>query len=208
MSEPLASISRGTTILRLYARFGFASNAPHHRRFRHLDDAEAFLRKWKGQSGAIADFRSALGRLDRAAPLFRLSDDEIIHALASALVAGSVVATETRIPLTPAALYGTTPPAADVAAADLTAALAPAMQAPTLVAPELQAPLLPLLEDVQIAGAQVMPEIWQTLEQINLTMEQLNLATVSLAPTPSGVTGITAAMTAASGSITATLDSL
>jgi hypothetical protein len=207
LSEPLASISRGTTILRLYARFGFASKAPSRRQFRHLDDAESFLRKWKGQSGAIADFRSALGRHDRTAPLFRLSDDEIIHALASALVAGSVVATETRIPLAAAALFGTTPPAADVAA-DLPAALAPATQAPTLDAPELQAPLLPLLEDVQIAGAQVMPEVWQTLEQINLTMEQLNLATVSLEPTPSGVTAITAAMTAASGSITATLDSL
>jgi hypothetical protein len=206
LSEPLATISRGTIILRLYARFGFTSNT-HRRQFRHLDDAESFLRSWKGRPGAMADFRLALSRCDRGASLFRLSDDEVVGALAAALVMGSIVATESRIPAAPPGLFGKTPPAAEDAPAATPAALAAATP-PVLVLDPPPLPLLAALETVQIEGAQVMPEVWQTMEQINLTMGQLNLATVSLEPTPSGVPGISSAMTEASGSVTATLDSL
>jgi hypothetical protein len=69
-------------------------------------------------------------------------------------------------------------------------------------------PALVALADVQIEGAQVLPEVLQTMEQIDLTMTQVNLATASLEPTPSGVPAIGAAITDASGSITSTLAAL
>jgi hypothetical protein len=69
-------------------------------------------------------------------------------------------------------------------------------------------PLLPVLEELQIEGAEVLPEIEQTLEQIDLTMGSIDLAGVSLEPTPSKVPQIETAMTAATASVTKTLDEL
>ena len=64
------------------------------------------------------------------------------------------------------------------------------------------------LEVVQIEGAEVLPEVMQTLEQLDLTMAQIDVATVSLEPAPSGVPAINTKLTSASGSITSTLDNL
>jgi len=86
-------------------------------------------------------------------------------------------------------------------------AASPAPAAAAAAVPEMP-PLLPLLEEVQIEGAEVLPEIMQTLEQIDLTMAGIDLAAVSLEPAPSGVPAIGSAMQQASGSVTSTLDSM
>lgn len=69
-------------------------------------------------------------------------------------------------------------------------------------------PLLPLVEEVQIEGAEVLPEITQTMEQIDLSMENIELTGASLQPAPTKIPLIAPAMQGASSSITSTLDDL
>ena len=233
MSPPLATLTRGAVVFRLYERFRFAAAKtdeddtraeapkkdfrahlaiPTRREFRRVEDADTFLRSFRGEPGAMEDLRRVHAHSDRGGMLFRLSNDEIIQSLASALVMGSVIITESAWPeysIDEDKTAAASPPAQPdpVAAPTTPGALAPATPA-ALVLDAIPEVVLPLLEEVQIAGAQVLPEILQTLEQIDLTMEQLSLAMVSLAPTPTGVPAISAGMTAASASITSTLEDL
>ncbi len=226
-SPPLASFIRGAIVVRLHERFGFVETEPppptaetemelrehlqHPRRrdFKRQDDAETFLRGLRLEPGAMGELRHVLSRADRSATLFRMHDDDVIRALGHALVTGSVIATESS-----RTKYTGDPESMSSPASSIDAAAAPTAPAPlapgtaALVLDALPEDILPLLEDVQIAGAQVLPEILETLEQIDLTMEKLSLAMASLAPTPSGVPAITAGMTAASASITSTLGEL
>jgi hypothetical protein len=69
-------------------------------------------------------------------------------------------------------------------------------------------PLLPILEEVQVENAQVLPEIDQTLEQINATMGGIDTASASLEPAPLQIPKVQEAMTEAGGAVTTTLDAL
>ena len=69
-------------------------------------------------------------------------------------------------------------------------------------------PLLPILEEVQLGNAQVLPEIDQTLEQIDVTIGGIDEASVSLEPAPLQIPKIEEAMTGAGGSVKKTLDAL
>jgi hypothetical protein len=226
-SPPLAAFIRGAIVVRLHERFGFVEKEappptpetpaelrehlqhPRRRDFKRHDDAETFLRGLRLEPGAMGELRHVLARADRSATLFRLHDDDVIRALGHALVTGSVIVTESS-----RTQYTDDPDAVSSPASSIDAAAAPTSPAPlapgaaALVLDALPEDVLPLLEEVQIAGAQVLPEILETLEQIDLTMEKLSLAMASLAPTPSGVPAITAGMTAASASITSTLGEL
>ena len=71
-----------------------------------------------------------------------------------------------------------------------------------------KSPLLPLLEELQIEGAKVLPEITQSLENTNLTLSKINLAGVSLNPTPTKLVQISTDMTDASKAVTRKLDRL
>lgn len=69
-------------------------------------------------------------------------------------------------------------------------------------------PLLPILEEVQLENARVLPEIDQTLEQIDVSMGDIDQASVSLAPAPLQVPKIQEAMTEAGEKVKKTLDEL
>ena len=69
-------------------------------------------------------------------------------------------------------------------------------------------PLLPVVEEVQIEGAEVLPEIDQTLEQIELTMASIAEVTVSLEPVPLKVPLIQKSMNDASAAVDKTLGDL
>lgn len=69
-------------------------------------------------------------------------------------------------------------------------------------------PLLPVVEEVQIEGAEVLPEIDQTLEQIELTMASIAEVTVSLEPVPLKVPLIQKSMNDASATVDKTLGDL
>ena len=68
--------------------------------------------------------------------------------------------------------------------------------------------LLPLLEELQIEGATVLPEIMQALEQLDIAIEGIGVASVSLDPAPSKIPSIGATMLSSSTSITDTLAAL
>ncbi|MDR7307125.1 hypothetical protein [Rhodoferax saidenbachensis] len=69
-------------------------------------------------------------------------------------------------------------------------------------------PLLPILEEVQLENAQVLPEIDQTLEQIDVSMGGVDQAGVSLEPAPLQIPKIEETMTEAGGNVKKTLDAL
>jgi hypothetical protein len=68
--------------------------------------------------------------------------------------------------------------------------------------------LLPVLEEVQIEGAEVLPEVDQTMAQMDAAMGAMDQAAASLLPAPSKVPLITEAMTQATLTVTQTLDAL
>jgi hypothetical protein len=75
------------------------------------------------------------------------------------------------------------------------------------VVPQLP-PLLDVLEDVQIEGAEVLPEVQQSLEQISATLGSVQEASGSMAPAPSKVPDVKTAMDTTSADVTSILDKL
>ncbi|MDP4922529.1 MAG: hypothetical protein NWR15_03375 [Limnohabitans sp.] len=75
------------------------------------------------------------------------------------------------------------------------------------VVPQLP-PLLDVLEDVQIEGAEVLPEVQQSLEQISATLGSVQGASGSMAPAPSKVPDVKTAMDSTSADVTSILDKL
>jgi hypothetical protein len=69
-------------------------------------------------------------------------------------------------------------------------------------------PLLPALEEVQMEGAEVLPEIEESLDNINSSLGSVDTASVSMTPAPSKVPEIQTSMTSASSNITSTLNAL
>ena len=68
--------------------------------------------------------------------------------------------------------------------------------------------LLPILEEVQMENARVLPEIDQTLAQIEVSIGDIDQASVSLVPAPLQVPKIQETMTEAGDKVKKTLDEL
>ncbi|MES2386282.1 MAG: hypothetical protein V4593_17190 [Pseudomonadota bacterium] len=209
MSLPLATLQRQSKTVWLQDRF---SSLPSGRgpalAFSRADEAAAYLNFWTTEAGAVSALRYALYRCEHSPSVFALSDRQVIQALAARLAQGALLLTEAGIasggggwPVIPAAAAAVSGAAGAAAAAPISLNNLPATPIPP-------PPLLPLLEELQIEGAEVLPEIEQTLEQIDLTMGSIDLAGVSLEPAPSKVPLIETAMTDASSSVTKTLDDL
>jgi hypothetical protein len=206
-SIPLMTLRRGLVRMELHDRVRLPGHASASNGFRGVRDAASYLSVWRREPGAMGGLRAALARCERGAPLAALSDDQVIDALAKHLTNGTLAVVEEPISLTP--------PAAAVAAAAQAAAAAAAiaaLDAPTLppvAAPKPpEVPILAALENVQIEGAEVLPEVNQSLDQIDLTIASVASATTSLEPAPSGVPAISSAVDDASTSVTGTLDDL
>ncbi len=173
----------------------------HQRRFTDTASAAEWLRFWLGDVGAVSALRRALQRVEPASSVFDASDEEVIEVLAGRVVRGALVLIESaRQPMLSVMPAAPAPPAvAEPPAVPVAQLLAP---------PPTPAPLLPVLEEVRIEGAEVLPEIEQSLEQVDITIGEIKLAPVSLEPTPSKVPAIQEAMTEASASVTGILDGL
>ena len=172
------------------------------RTFHDAWQAADWLRFWLGDVTAVMQLRHALQRTEPAAPVFASSDEEVFGMIAARLAGGGIVAIESAVAPAPAVMPSVpAPPAmAEPPAVPISQLLAPA----PLPAP----PLLPILEEVQIEGAEVLPEIEQSLAQVEITIGEINLAPVSLEPAPSKVPLIKDAMSQASAAVTGALDSL
>ena len=163
-------------------------------------EAVSFLRKHRDDPGLADTLRRELRRRYRI-EVAALSDDAVIDEVEQRLLRGVLQLVEWVEPK----VRGRTGPQEQAAAAPAASAASElAAAAQTLAA----APVLELLEQAQIEGAKVLPEIMQTMEQIDLTMSGIQLATVSLEPAPNGVPAIDAAMQQASSSVTASLDAM
>ncbi|MDB5872019.1 MAG: hypothetical protein JWQ07_1461 [Ramlibacter sp.] len=221
MSVPLATLRRHSQLVWLHDPMDLPPAAPlpkpgatftamtpldvtHGRRvaFWHAEDAQAWLCFWKSDVGAVMALRGALQKGEPSAPVFSWTDDQVLAKLGARLARGAVVAIESARPSMPAVLPLAPAPPAVVEP--------PAVPVAQILAgiPVPPPPLLPLLEELQIEGAEVLPEIEQSLAQVDITIGELKVAPVSLEPTPSKVPGIETAMTEAGASVTATLDKL
>jgi hypothetical protein len=134
-----------------------------------------------------------------------LSDAEVIQLMRQFLAGQMPTASSGLLGVPAHMLPGwPEPPAADSAPEALT----PPVNLNTLPDKPPAAPLLPVLEEVQLETAQVLPEIDQTLEQIDVSMGGVDQAGVSLEPAPLQIPKIEEAMTEAGGNVKKTLDAL
>lgn len=205
MTPSLATLRRSSYRVALHDRFTLSAiEEPEPLRFRRVGDAADYLRQWQSNAGDMLTLRRLLGQLDRGSQIALLTDHQVVARLATFMARGALFAIESELESTrsmrlPSAIDIVVTPEAETVVAPIAAVPLPAP-------PEV--PLLPALEDLQIEGAKVLPEVEQTLEQIDLTMAQIDKAKASLEPAPSGVPAISTAITDASSSITGTLDDL
>jgi hypothetical protein len=204
MSVPLATLQRQSNPVWLHDAFSALSGAPAGTPlvFERTEQAADYLRFWSTDPAALTTLRYALYRCEHSPSVFAMPDAQVLQALAAKLARGALV-------------FRDGPASAGAGGWPLVPATEAVMPASSTLInlntlPDRPAvpPLLPLLEEVQVEGAEVLPEIEQTLEQIDLTLGSIDLAGVSLEPTPSRVPLIETAMTDASTSVTQTLDDL
>ena len=204
MSIALATLQRHSATVWLHDSLMPPASVPPKTPFAfgRAEEAGDYLDFWKNDAAALAALRYALYRCEQSSLVYALADAQVLQALAAKLAQGALLLTDSEV----AGPAGGWPV---VASAPLAApASGTLINLNTLPDRPPVPPLLPLLEELQIEGAEVLPEIEQTLEQIDLTMASIDLAGVSLQPTPSKVPLIEVAMTDASAVVTKTLDDL
>jgi hypothetical protein len=217
MLHPLASLWRqscrvtfyesgGQTAEALFRNVGL-TNPPHvlgaRRHFSSADEAFNYLRYWLSEPGARAELKWVLQRSGPSLVTAHGGVDGWLYALAGRLKSGAVAVMEEHARhARPGRLVA--PPASGASAAALSSL--PALSAlPTLPVPEN---LLPILEDIRIEGAEVLPELNQSLEQVAASISSVESASLSLEPAPAKVADITASITEATTRATTELSEL
>ncbi|MGE4241096.1 hypothetical protein [Ramlibacter sp.] len=163
------------------------------RSFRTSDEAVGYLRYWIADPSASAELRWLLKK-SSPAPLAGATAERWMHSLASLIQQGVVMVVEESARKARPARLSPAPAAGAAAAAAALSALPPLASVPAVV---VAAPLLPLVEDVRIEGAEVLPEIEQSLAQVQATIDQIDAAAANVEPAPNKVPDITTAMQAA-----------
>lgn len=219
MLHPLASLWRQSSRVTFYesgGQLGQAmlqgsglSNQPHalgaRRSFRSNDDAYNYLRYWIAEPAARAELKWILQRSGPSLATSQGGADGWLHALAGRLVSGGIVVLEE---LSRQAMPGRLVVPAGAATAMSAAALSalPALS----VVPQIPAVLnlLPVLEDIRIEGAEVLPELDQTMDQVTASIASVKAASTSLEPAPNKVADITSSITDATSRTTSALGAL
>lgn len=172
------------------------------RRFLSTDEALNYLNFWRHDRGALNDLLWVVQRTGtQPAGPRNGSTDDVLRTLAALLVQQTIVVLESSLQRTPMARLSL-PPDTSAAALEALPALDDMPSEPVLP------PLLPALEEVQIEGAEVIPEVNQSLEQIDASIKSLDDVSVSLAPTPDKVPQVKESMTKASTNLRTELDKL
>lgn len=210
---PLARLKRHSNLMLL------ARNSPRTNRvagaqeirlrFLDLQSASDYLRFWLRDTAAMSLLRQALLLSSHWLAVSRCCDHQVIRAVASQLVSGTLILVERRIP--PAMVdvpCGHSSESQRTDAHRSSTDMGQKSSARSSSPKRGSLPVLPALEDVQIEGAYVLPEILQTLEQIDVSISNVQLASVSLEPAPSGVPPIKDSMQKSKAAVTSTLDSL
>lgn len=158
------------------------------RRFRNQDDALTYLRYWAGDPGAQADLRWMSQRLDAPQVGKRQGPTPWLEPLAALLAGGGLLVVEESASRARPGRLVAPPSAASATALDALPSLSSLPQVP--VVPNL----LPALEDIQVEGAEVLPELDEAMARIAQTLDSVDTAGASLEPAPSRVADIQAAM--------------
>ncbi|GJJ00698.1 hypothetical protein RugamoR64_12360 [Duganella rhizosphaerae] len=212
MLHPLASLWRHSSRVTFYESGGQAGQSlPHsgatmpgaRRRFSSSDDACTYLRFWLGEPAARAELKWILQRSGPSLAGAHGGPDGWLNALAGRLVSGAVIVLEELSrQAQPGRLVAPSTAAASAAALSALPALSAAPAIP--VVPDL----LPVLEDIRIEGAEVLPELNQALAEVNATISTVGSASLSLEPAPSKVAAIKTALSDATSRTTSTLGAL
>ncbi|RSZ60488.1 hypothetical protein HF313_19620 [Massilia atriviolacea] len=213
MLHPLCSLWRHNCRVTFYesgsqARFAAPdrlhqqSMAGAPRTFTSNDDAYHYLRHWMGEPAARAELGWLLQRSGPSLSTARAGDDGWLHALAARIVGGEVLVMEE---LNRQAMPGRLVAAGGGAAAAASLAALPSLASQPKV--PVVVPILPVLEELRIEGAEVLPELDQSLAEVELSIARFSGASLSLDPAPDKVAQIAAAMKAAADEAQATLSS-
>ena len=178
----LSSISKAGAVLHQ----GAGAGVP--RRFRSQDEAMTYLRYWGGDPGAQADLRWIVQRLDAPMSGRRGGPIAWLDPLAALVVAGAILVVEESSSRARPGRLVAPPAAGGMAALDSLPALSSLPQ--IAAAPNL----LPVLEDIQVEGAEVLPELDEAMARIDATLASMDTAGASLEPAPSRVAQIQAAL--------------
>ncbi|WP_028311614.1 hypothetical protein [Derxia gummosa] len=212
-ASPLATLRRhGARFLLLPAALPGMPALAGECRFASPADALAFLRGWRADASALAGLRGALRSAGGAGPV-PTDDDAVLHSLARLLAHGrlQLVDADARgLPLArlKSVVTNASPSAALAGAGGGSKSgggLMSMMKVPSL--PKLP-PLLPALEDVRIEGVDVLPEIKQSIDNIQASLGSVAGASASLAPTPDKLPPVKDSMSAASAELRSQLDEL
>ncbi len=217
MLHPLASLWRhsgrvtfyesggqiGQALLQGGGQGGQGGAQGSRRRFASSDEAYTYLRFWLGEPAARAELKWVLQRSGPSLATAHAGPDGWLHALAGRLMNGAVVVLEE---MSRQAMPGrlVAPATAAMSAAAISAL--PALSA--LAALPAVVNLLPAMEDIRIEGAEVLPELDQSIEQVNGAIARVSAASLSLEPAPSKVAAIKTALSAASSQASSTLGAL
>lgn len=207
MLHPLCSLWRHNCRVAFYEAGGYlASMAGAARSFMNAEDALQYLRYWMGEPGARAELQWVLHR-SGPSPATAGGDDGWLQALAGRIAGGAIVVVEElRRRATPGRLVAPGGAGAAAAASEQGLAALPLLaavpQAPPVIA------LLPVLEEARVEGAEVLPELEQSLAQVELSISKFSGASLSLDPAPDKVGEIADAMNTAADEARKTLASL
>jgi hypothetical protein len=218
MLHPLASLWRHNCRVTFYESGGQLAHAlsagtdrPYRqpvlgspRSFMSNEEAFHYLRHWMGEPPARAELKWVLQRSGPSLATASAGDDGWLHALAGRIAGGAIVVMEE---LGRQAMPGrlVAPAGGGDASVAALAALPPLVSLPVAPAPP---PLLPVLEELRVEGAEVLPELDQSLEQVKLSIARFSGASLSLDPAPDKVAQISAAMKEAAGRAGQTMSSL
>lgn len=171
--------------------------AGQRRRFRTVDEAQTYLRFWMGDPAARAELNWLLSKSGPSSAGQRGAANDWLQVLAGRLYAGAFVVMEESSRFAAPGRLVVASSSAEVA----TAALSSVPPLESVPAVPVAPPLLPALEDVQVEGAEVLPEIEQSLAQVKVTLDTVGTASASLEPAPSKVADINTATNDAASKI-------
>ncbi len=170
------------------------------RRFGSFEEALHYVRFWLGDRSAQSELRWMLSRTTGSGSSAQRPLADWMNALARGLATGTLVVVEESSRLAgPSQIFA--PKKSKTSALSKLPTLASMPTVPKLAA------LLPSLQAVQIEGAEVMPEIEQTLAQTRASIAAVQGASASLTPAPANIADIQGAMNAASARTSAQMAS-
>lgn len=171
-----------------FSGLAFGSPIGMRRMFSHVHEAMAYLRFWMGEPGALSELRWVLQKTGPSVSGSRGGAEQWLQSLATRLQSGAVVVIEETVRRQFLGRMVAPPSAGGFSSL---ASLADLASLPSL---PLLSMVLPDLSSLQVEGAQVLPEINDSIRQVSAATATVGNFSISLSPAPSKVADITSSM--------------